>query len=74
MYTVCETCHKKYFDTNIYIYLDLLQIHSTIIGPGLLGPATVMFKGAIRGLMLKISRPLLLFHYNDDHFATLIEK
>ena len=46
-----ETC----FDTSHDVYLALLQIYSTPIGPGLPSPAALMFNRPVRGPMKKLS-------------------
>ena len=52
--------HKIYFDTNADIYMALLQIQSTLLGPGLLILAMPLLNRPVRGLLPKLSRPPLV--------------
>ena len=64
----------KNFDSNNDVYLALLQICSTPIGPGLPSPVSLMFSRPIRGLMPKLSRPPIWFNLEDDHYTALRER
>ena len=58
MCKVCKAHYEEVFDTNSDVYLALLQIEPTPIGPVLPTPAALMFNRSVRGLMPKLSRPL----------------
>ena len=51
-----------------------MQIHLIPIAPGLLSPAATLFSRPIKGLISKLSRTLILFNHDDDHYAALIER
>ena len=55
-------------------YAALLQIWSTSIGSGLPSPSAFLIKRPVRGIMSKVSRLLIIFDYNDDHYAALIKR
>ena len=63
-YKVHEHC-EEIFSTNNDLYLVLLQILSTSIGPGILISAASRFNRPITGLIPKQSRPLTLSDHND---------
>ena len=66
--------YKERFDANNDAHVTMMQIHSMLIGPGLPSPAALMFNRPVRGQIPKLTRPLILFDHNDDHYAAPIEK
>ena len=65
---------EKCFYPDNDIYLALLKIHWTPIGPGLLSPALLLFSRAIRCPNDKVNQTTIIFDYNDEHYAALIER
>ena len=65
---------QKCFDTDNDVYLALLQIHSTLMGPGLPSPAALMFNIQIRDSNVKTKQISILFNHYDDHYIVLIER
>ena len=41
----------------------------TLIGPGLLHPATLLLNRPLRGLLPKMNRALILYNNDDIHYA-----
>ena len=65
MYQICKAYYQKCTDTKSDIHIALLQIRSTLLGPGLQSPATLLFNHPIRGTMPIINR-LPISTYKDD--------
>ena len=65
--TFIKHTKRKYFETNNDVYLAVLQMTSTFIGPGLPSAAALVFNRPIRGLILKLSTLPILFDHSDDH-------
>ena len=56
------------------IYLILLQLRSTPLGPDLSSPATLSFNYPIRSTMLVISRALTNANNADDHYKAVVKR
>ena len=65
---------RKCFDTNNDVFLGLLQIRSTSIGPGLPNSAALLFSRSLGGLLPKLSRPLILFDHDNDQYTAIIKR
>ena len=50
---------RKCIHTRLDIHIALLQIRSTMLGPGLPSPATLLFNHPIRDIMPVVNRPLI---------------
>ena len=53
------------------MHQGLLQIHSTLIGTGLLSPETMLFNRPIRGLLPEMNRDPINVNNNDVHYEAL---
>ena len=54
--------------------MALLQKRSTLIRPSLTSLATLLFSRLARGLLLKFSRPLMLFDNNESNHGAVIKR
>ena len=64
---------KKYL-INKDVNLALLQVRCTVIGHGMLIPATIVFNRPIRGLLSKINRGPMGCNFDDYHYAALKQR
>ena len=64
---------KKFIETNTDIYMALLQVRSTPVGPCLPSLAAQLFNKPARDLLPKFSRPPMLFD-NDESTAAPIKR
>ena len=64
--------HKVYYQKCIYtksgIHIDLLQIRSSPLEPGLPSPAMLLFNHQRRGIMPIINRSLVYSNNDDEHY------
>ena len=65
---------KKYFETNTDVYLALLQIRSTPLGPRLLKPTMLIFNRLARDLLPMFSRLPMLFDDDDNNDTVDIKR
>ena len=65
---------KKYFDTKSDQHIDLFQIRSTPLGPGLPCPATLLFNNPIRGIMPTINILLISVNNSHEHYNALVKR
>ena len=65
---------KRYLDTKPEIYVALLQIRSTLLGPGLPRPAMLLFNHLIRGIIPIINKPLVNSNSDDEHYEVLLNR
>ena len=63
---------EKFNDTNVHVNLILLQIRSTLLGPGLPSPKTLLFKHSIRGIKPVMSRSAIYADNDNDHFEAVV--
>ena len=62
---------KKCFETNTDVNLALLQIRSTLIGPWLPSPITIIFSRLTQGTLLKINTSPISYDYDQDNYNEL---
>ena len=55
------------------IYMALLQVSSTMMGPGLPSPTALLFNRPARGLLPIFSRPPVLFDSDESNNTALVE-
>ena len=65
---------KKCTDAKLDIHIDLLQIRSTPLGPGLLCPAKLLFNCPLRDIMPIINRPPVNSNKGNEHYEALIKR
>ena len=56
------------------MHIALLQIRTTPLGPELPGPATLLFTHPIRGIMPKLTGPVISPNNYDEHYETLVKR
>ena len=64
----------KFFNPNADMNLDLLQITTTPLGPGIPCPTVLLLSGSIMGIMLVMSRSLVNADMDNDHYEALVAK
>ena len=74
IHQIYKVCHQKCINAKSYIYVALLQIRSTPLGPGVPSPAMLLFNCPIRGIMPIINRILITSNDDDDHYEELVKK
>ena len=57
----------------IHIHLALLLIRTTLLGPELPSPATLLFDHPIRGIMPIVNRSLIHIDNDDEHHKALVQ-
>ena len=65
---------KKYFDSRTNPHMGLLHIQTTLLGQGLLSPATMLFSHLIRCIMPVFNRLPVGIDNDDEHHKALIER
>ena len=65
---------RECIGTNADTHIASLQITSTLFGQGLPSPGTLLFKYAIRSIMLILNRLPTNSNNDDDHYETLVER
>ena len=62
-----------FYDYITVIYLALLHICSTPIGPGLPSSAALLFNRSTGGILEKLNMPPILFNLKDAYYYALIK-
>ena len=65
---------KKWFETNVNICMVLLQIRSTLLGPGLPNLATLVFNRPVRSILLMFTRLEMLFDSDENNHPALTKR
>ena len=54
--------------------MALLQIHATLLGPGLLSPATLSFYQSVCSIMPVLDRKPVGEDYDEEHHSRLVDR
>ena len=74
MYQVCKAHVQKCADSGGDINMALLQICTTLLGQGLLSPATLMFNRQVCGIMPVLDRKPVGQECDDEHHSKLVDR
>ena len=65
---------KKCTESSRDIYMALLQICTTPLGPGLLSPATLLFNRQVQGIMPVLDHKPIRQDHDDNHYGKLMDR
>ena len=69
-----KACYQKCIDTKPDIHIALLQIRSTLLGPGLSSPAMLLFNHTIQGIMPIVNIPPVNLNNDDEHYEAVVHR
>ena len=72
MHQIYKADFQEMLDTNVNMYLVLLQVRSTPLGSGLPNTAALLFNHPIRGIMSVINRSPINPNNDDGNYGTLV--
>ena len=65
---------KKCIDTKSNIHIALLQLKSTLLGPGLLSPAMLLFNHPKTGILPIVKWTPINLYNNDEQYEMLVNR
>ena len=74
VYQICKTYIQKCANSGNDINMALLQIHTTLLGQGLMSPATLMFNRQAHGIMPVLDHRPIRYDCDDEHDSKLLDR
>ena len=67
----CDIIYHPKCNRQVDVHFALLEVRSTLVGAGLLSPATILFNRPIRALLLQNGREPIYINNDDEYYKAL---